>query len=238
MHDDADRFTASGYCQECLDEDDPLVSDEKAFLHTCGVCLRSPKIRRSSKHQVSWHLAGVYLDAYLQTPSLDRHSKYASPEPGDYDCFDCDEDVNDFDTVWREFGPPKDALSSVLGKRRRSGAATKSNSKGSPRASRWHTAQRTLQDIGLAVSAFAAVLLCCLVGGTRQLQRCSSTNCIIAEQGRQACTACSCCHWCAVVHRSWCLVLCKARVASGKPACCCCGSVVCVRRHACFLPVC
>lgn len=96
VHDDADRFTASGYCQECVDEDDPLVSDEKAFLHTCGVCLHSSTIRRSSKHQVSWHLAGVYLDAYLQTPSLDRHSMYASPEPGDYDCFDCDEDVNDF----------------------------------------------------------------------------------------------------------------------------------------------
>jgi hypothetical protein len=142
------------YCQDCLDEDDPSAKTESTFLYKCAVCLRSPRIRQLSKHRVSWHVAGVYLDEYFTAPKYNRHSKYAYPAPTE-DCLDCDEDVNTFDAVWQEFGAPPDAVAAAVRKRR----------PGKLRSSdEWSNIRQTLQDIGLAAVICMVLLLLCWVG--------------------------------------------------------------------------
>ncbi|WIA20455.1 hypothetical protein OEZ85_004864 [Tetradesmus obliquus] len=156
-----DGSRASAFCQSCLDEASQMPSNVTGFLHACAVCMQSPKIRRNSKHRVSWHVAGLCLNMTgMQAPKLDRHSKYAAPEP-EPDCLDCGKDVNAFLATWQEFfGTPQDAVPIAPNKCKPAAAAVggRTTSKANPRAFKLASSKRVLRGIGAALAIFVGGL--------------------------------------------------------------------------------
>jgi hypothetical protein len=68
---------------------------------------------------------------------------------------DCDEEVNTFEAVWKDFGPPQDALPTTARKRSNS-----NKSKSSQSADSWQHIWKTMQDIGISLVLTTVVLLC------------------------------------------------------------------------------